>query len=276
SDVCSSDLSTDVRKGYGRAADTFRTTWSEPHVGCEGCHGPGSRHLAVVSGEAGDAPASGLTAELDERRGVTWTVGPDGLPRRSEPRTGQREIEVCAQCHSRRAQIAEGYVPGNPLTDQYLPSLLVAGLYHPDGQQLDEVYTWGSFLQSRMFAAGVTCSDCHEPHGGRLRAEGNAVWTTCHTPALYDGPGHHFHPGGGEAARCVSCHMPATTYMRIDPRRDHSLRVPRPDRTVDIGVPNACNACHTDRSPAWAAAAVREWYGRDAGGFQHFAEAFAA
>ena len=102
--------------------------------------------------------------------------------RRSAPRTSEREIAVCAQCHSRRAQIGEGYVAGNSLTDHYLPSLLMPGLYHADGQQRDEVYTYGSFLQSRMFAAGVTCADCHEPHSGRLRAEGNTLCGQCHTP----------------------------------------------------------------------------------------------
>lgn len=282
--MCADCHSTNLQKNYDPQSDAFATTWSEIHVGCEACHGPASRHLewASESGEGGDygeidPTAMGLTVALDEREGVTWQIDPaSGLPSRSVPRETQREISVCAQCHSRRAQVAEGYVAGDPFLDHYVPSLLMPGLYYPDGQQRDEVYTHGSFLQSRMFAAGVTCSDCHDPHTQELRVEGNAVCAQCHTPTRYDSADHHFHTVDGEATQCVSCHMPETVYMQVDPRRDHSLRIPRPDRTVSMGVPNACNGCHTDRSPEWAAAAVREWYGDEPDGFQTFAEAFAA
>jgi predicted CXXCH cytochrome family protein len=281
--MCADCHSTDLRKNYDPVRDAFTTSWSEIDVGCEACHGPGSRHLEWASARAegdreeDDDGSLGLTARLNEREGVRWSVdAATGLPRRSAERATQREISVCAQCHSRRAQVAEGYVAGAPLLDHYLPSLLMPGLYHPDGQQRDEVYTHASFLQSRMFAAGVTCADCHDPHTQKLRAEGNAVCAQCHTPARYDAAAHHFHEREGEGGQCVACHMPETTYMQIDPRRDHSLRVPRPDRSVSLGVPNACTQCHTDRDAAWAASALRGWYGRDAGGFQTFAEAFAA
>lgn len=277
--MCADCHSTDVQKGYDADADTFRTTWSEINVACEACHGPGSRHLEWArEGRAGAADGDlGLTARLDEREGVRWTIDPaSGVPRRSRPRDSVREIEVCAQCHSRRAQIAEEYVAGAPFGDHYLPSALMPGLYHPDGQQLDEVYTYGSFLQSRMFAAGVTCSDCHDPHTQKLRAAGNQLCTQCHTAPTYEAPTHHFHPAGSPGAQCVSCHMPTETYMRIDPRRDHSIRVPRPDLSVKLGVPNACTGCHQDRSAGWAAERVRKWYGRDASGFQRFAEEFHA
>jgi predicted CXXCH cytochrome family protein len=195
---------------------------------------------------------------------------------RSRDRTEDREIEACAPCHARRVQLAEGHHAGEPLLDHYLPSLLAADLYHADGQQRGEVYVWGSFLQSRMYRAGVTCSDCHDPHTQQVRAEGNAVCTRCHPASRYDGRQHHFHVPASAAASCVSCHMPATDYMVVDPRRDHSLRVPRPDLSTSLGVPNACNACHRGRSASWAADAVRRWYGRDARGFQAFARALHA
>jgi predicted CXXCH cytochrome family protein len=153
---------------------------------------------------------------------------------------------------------------------------IVEGLYHADGQQRDEVYVHGSFLQSRMHAAGVTCSDCHDPHSQRLRAPGNQLCAGCHAASRYDAASHTWHAAGSAGAQCVACHMPATTYMGIDPRRDHGFQVPRPDRSVAIGVPNACSGCHTDRTPAWAADALRARLGRDAAGFQQFAEAFAA
>lgn len=165
---------------------------------------------------------------------------------------------------------------GAPLLDHYVPDLIEPGLYHPDGQQRDEVFTWGSFVQSRMFAAGVTCSDCHEPHSGALRAEGNALCASCHTPDRFDTPEHHFHQRESEGALCVSCHMPASNFMRIDARRDHGMRVPRPDLSATTGAPDACTACHTDRRPDWAAANVARWHGGEGAARASFAPAFAA
>jgi len=280
--MCADCHSTNVRKGYDPAAARYATTWSEINVACEACHGPGSRHVAwagaVRPGRPYDAnDGRGLTVLLRERRGVQWAVDPSsGNARRSVPRATAVELGVCAQCHARRSQISSDYVPGRPFLDHYLPALLTPPLYWSDGQQRDEVYTWGSFLESRMHAAGVTCSDCHEPHGGTLRASGNQVCAQCHAPAKYDVATHHFHRAGGPGAACAGCHMPATRYMLIDPRHDHSLRVPRPDQSVALGVPDVCTRCHANRKPAWAAAKVQSWYGRSPTGYQRFAEAFHA
>jgi Tfp pilus assembly protein PilF len=265
--MCADCHSTGLRKNYDAGADQFRTSWSEVSVGCEACHGPGSRHVAWAaarkSGHSGSSDSTkGLISQLDERRGVRWTTNATtGNAHRSEPRASEREIETCAQCHSRRAQIADGYVAGKPLLDYYRPALLTRPLYHPDGQQRDEVYDWGSFLQSRMYARGVTCSDCHNPHSGKLRAEGNAVCSTCHVPAKYDAPQHHHHQAGSAGATCAGCHMPTSTYMVVDPRHDHSLRIPRPALSVKLGTPNACTSCHTTRDAKWAAAKAEAWYG---------------
>jgi predicted CXXCH cytochrome family protein len=272
--MCADCHSTDVRKDYDAQANAFATKWAEISVGCESCHGPGSNHVAWAARKDAD-PRKGLAAALDERRGVRWTIdAKTGTAERSRPRDTDREIEVCAQCHARRAQIAEAYHAGKPFLDHYRPALLTPPLYHPDGQQRDEVYTWGSFLQSRMHRRGVTCSDCHDPHSQQLRAPGNAVCGQCHAAAKYDAAAHHFHRPGTQAGECASCHMPTATYMVVDPRHDHSLRVPRPDLSVALGVPNACNACHREVDAKWAADAVRKRYGRDASGFQAFAQTF--
>ncbi len=280
--MCADCHSTNLRKNYDPGTNRFATTWSEINVACEACHGPGSDHTrwARASSLARGLfwrGTNGLTVALNERAGVTWTFNTATMkPERSTTRTSENEVMTCAPCHARRAQIADGFRPGLPLHDFYVPATIEPGLFHADGQQHDEVYTYTSFLQSRMNHAGVTCSDCHDPHSARLRATGNAVCTQCHVPPRYDTQDHHRHAAGSTGAACVSCHMPERTYMVVDPRRDHGFRVPRPDLSVSMGVPNACTDCHTTQSNTWAAARVREWYGRDATGSQTFAAALYA
>lgn len=276
---CADCHSTNLRKGYDAAANTFRTTWTDINVNCEACHGPGSAHLAWEKrpeGERAKDADKGLVARLDERRGVSWTfAAASGSAARSRPRDSAQEIEVCARCHSRRGQFSDDHAAGAPFTDAFRPALLEPGLYRADGQMQDEVFNYGSFLQSRMNAHGVTCSDCHDPHSQKLRAPGNAVCSQCHLSPKFDAPEHHRHKPGTKGAECASCHMPTVTYMVVDPRHDHAMRIPRPDLSVKIGTPNACNDCHRDRKPAWAAEAVAKWYPERKPGFQSFAEAFA-
>jgi predicted CXXCH cytochrome family protein len=280
--MCADCHSTGVRKGYDAATDEFHTTRAEISVACEACHGPGSIHASRMAyprwvRRIAWRDDGSLPARLTERRDVRWSIdSASGIAYRNLPRTTDREIETCAQCHARRLHVADGYTAGAPWMDFYDPELIVAGLYYPDGQQMAEVFTYGSFLQSRMYAAGVTCADCHDPHTQRLRQQGNAVCTQCHRAAKYDTVAHHFHATSTVGSQCVSCHMPATTYMQIDPRHDHSMRVPRPDLSVSIGVPNACNRCHTDRDAVWAATRIRARGGIRSMGFQRFAGAFAA
>jgi predicted CXXCH cytochrome family protein len=278
--MCAECHSTGVRKGYDAAADRFDTTWAEISVGCEACHGPGARHVAwaeaTAAGRTDDAPARGLVVPFADD-GATWVLAPGArIAARSVPRTSHAELDACGSCHARRSIITATYEFGRSLLDTHLPSLLDTDLYAADGQIHDEVYEWGSFLQSRMYAKGVTCSDCHEPHGARLRAEGNALCTQCHRADVFDAPAHHHHAAASAAARCTACHMPTRTYMAIDQRHDHSLRVPRPDLSERFGTPNACNMCHADRKPKWAADAVARWYGESRRREAHYGEAFAA
>jgi tetratricopeptide (TPR) repeat protein len=279
---CAECHSTNLRKHYDAVSDRYDTTWSELDVSCEACHGPGSRHVAwaaqTPTGKRQEAAAdNGLVVRLHDRASVTWNMdATTGTARRSLPRTTDVEIELCARCHARRSVLSEDYTPGQSLLQTHLPSLLEAGLYHADGQIQDEVYVYGSFLQSKMYRAGVTCSDCHEPHSLRLRAPGNGVCAQCHLPARYDTSSHHFHPQESAGARCVACHMPARTYMVVDPRHDHSLRVPRPDLAAKLGTPDPCTQCHAPRTAAWAAEQLRTWYGRQPRGYQDYAEALHA
>jgi predicted CXXCH cytochrome family protein len=274
-----------VRKNYDAGNDRFATSFAEISVGCEACHGQGSRHVDWARarqswwpfGKSED-PRKGLLVWFDERRDVVWPINPTtgNAARNFTPALLRKEVETCGLCHARRSAFSEDWVPGRSLSDTHLVSPLVRGLYHADGQMLDEVYNYGSFKQSRMFAAGVTCSDCHEPHGAKLRAPGDGVCLQCHAPDKYAAVTHHRHAGATPALACASCHMPTRTYMVVDQRHDHSFRVPRPDLSAKLGTPNACNDCHRDKSAEWAASAVERWHGPDRKGFQNYAEAFHA
>ncbi len=276
---CADCHSTHLLKNFNAADNTFKTTWSDISVSCESCHGPGSQHLAWSKKQKGwqQIADMGLSAHFNERRGITWTLkNSDATATRSAAPTSNVEIDTCARCHARRGQLGDAEPAGHPLGNSYRAALLTEGLYWPDGQMRDEVYNYGSFLQSKMHSKGVTCSDCHEPHALQLRAPGNLVCAQCHSPTTFDTSSHHHHPPGTAGAQCAACHMPTHTYMQIDSRHDHSFRIPRPDRTVAMGVPNACNQCHNDRDARWALARVQEWVTQPVPGYQSFAEALYA
>jgi len=277
---CADCHSTGLRKGYDADADAFASTFAEVSVSCEACHGPAAAHVEWQRRQdhfwerlrAGPRPAFGVplrAARDGDRRGRLFDMGRplDFLP--------GTEVQVCAQCHSRRSQLTAAFDATEGYVDHYAPELLTAPLYSVDGQIHDEVFEYGSFQQSRMFARGVTCSDCHEPHSTALRREGNALCLGCHE-AEYGAASHHHHRGDGAGTRCVDCHMAARTYMGVDPRRDHSFRVPRPDLNVSPGVPDACTGCHADRPARWAADRVRDWFGPVRTGLQQFAPALDA
>ncbi len=279
--MCAECHSTAVRKNYDAMTRRFATAYAEVNVACEACHGPGGNHVAWASQEGdrrrSDGGSKGLAVSLDGRRGVSWTIDEaTGNARRAPPGRATREVEMCGRCHARRGQLTDAYVHGRPLGDTHRVALLEDGLYHPDGQIREEVYEYGSFLQSKMFDQGVTCSDCHDPHSGKLRAPGRQVCFGCHAAAKYETTKHHFHPAASRGADCIGCHMPATTYMVVDPRHDHSFRVPRPDLSATLGVPNACTRCHAGRPAEWAAKQVEAWYQHPTRGHQKHAEAFAA
>jgi predicted CXXCH cytochrome family protein len=263
--MCADCHSTAVRKRYDPEADAYETTWSELMVGCEACHGPGSRHAAWA-----DQPAMGRPS-----------VENAGLLARTSRLAGPALVALCAPCHARRAQLEDPGLPGGQLLDRYLPTLLSPGVFHPDGQILDEDFEWHAFTQSKMYASGVRCTDCHDPHSGRHPQEGNALCTRCHRADTYDAASHHFHEAEWKgkpnpAVLCISCHMPGRSFMVVHFRRDHSLRVPRPDLTATLGVPNACSAagCHADRPLAWVQSRYDDWYGKKRK--PHFGTALAA
>jgi predicted CXXCH cytochrome family protein len=282
--MCAECHSTGVRKNYDAGSDHFATTWTEISVGCEACHGQGSRHVEWGRHQQSWWPfgkydaEKGLLVRFDERSDVHWTHDArTGNPQRNvAPAVLRKEVETCGLCHARRGEFSEDWIPGRPLSDTHMVAALARGLYQPDGQMLDEVYNYGSFKQSKMFAAGVTCSDCHDPHSAKLRLPGDNVCLQCHSPDKYATPTHNHHGGVNPTVGCASCHMPVRTYMVVDTRHDHSFRIPRPDLTVKLGTANACNDCHKDKSAEWAASAIEGWFGPNREGFQNYAKAFHA
>ena len=269
---CAECHATGYRRNFSPRTERYRSTQAEIGVGCEACHGPGAAHLAWASEEPFEAEGLdpyGFTMSFD-------IADRDGY------------IEQCAGCHSRREALADGNpLPGTAFHDAYTLALLRPGLYEADGQIRDEVYVYGSFLQSKMYARGVGCANCHDPHGADLLIDGNGLCTQCHSEvgndafptlrkALYDGPMHHFHEVGSDGAQCVSCHMTERTYMGIDGRRDHSFRVPRPDLGAKIGAPDTCTDCHTDRDQGWAATEIAARFPQSAHRGTHYGEVIAA
>jgi Tfp pilus assembly protein PilF/ribosomal protein S27E len=259
--MCADCHSTELKKNYNPDTGAYDTRWTEISVGCESCHGPGSKHLAW--------------AELPEMA----RPDDDGLMVTTSKTGNRQQVELCAPCHSRRSMLGDYTYQQQDLLDTEVPRLLEDGLYFPDGQIRDEVYVYGSFVQSKMYAHDVRCSDCHNPHTIKLHQKGNALCLQCHQAALYDTGKHHFHKQEGEegkpildtdgkvlfkvgsGAQCVQCHMPGRTYMGNDYRPDHSIRIPRPDLSVQLNTPNACNRCHLDKDNQWSAEYTKKWYG---------------
>ncbi len=250
--MCAQCHSTNIRKGYDPDSGTFQTTWSEIDVSCEACHGPGSRHVAWARIEPMARP------DVDNYE----------LAVRTNEVDARQQVELCAPCHSRRRVLDDHDHTGAELLNTFVPQTLDQGLYFPDGQILEEVYVHGSFVQSKMYRNDVRCGDCHDVHSLKLVAKGNDLCGQCHRADAYDSADHHFHkkvhegkPSDG--ALCVKCHMPERPYMIVDYRADHSLRVPRPDLSLEIGVPNACTqaGCHDDKPTEWSADHFRRWYG---------------
>ena len=280
---CAECHSTRVDLGYDAKLRSFDTTWSEINVACEACHGPAKEHVTWAATNLSEAlectsagefntPAEpsgsskGFAIDLSSRNQFVFEPG-EAIARNVGGK-GQQQIEVCGGCHSRRATLTspeaalDGITRGTDgYNDHYGLSLLDQGLYHADGHIQDEVFVLGSFLQSKMHSAGVTCSNCHNPHSGELKVPGNAICAQCHNPAVFDEPEHHYHPPASDGAQCVSCHMPSNTYMQVDSRRDHAFSIPRPAASSALGAPDACSDCHRNWTESEVAAQYVRLYG---------------
>ena len=261
--MCAECHSTNLKKNLDPDTGSYGTTWSDINVGCEACHGPGSKHIAWAE-----------MPDMARPQLENFDLAQDTSDTRA-----REAVELCAPCHSRRAILGDYVHTEEDLLDSLLPSLLTRELYFADGQILEEVYVYGSFTQSKMYRHGVRCADCHDVHSVKTHREGNELCLQCHRAAEYDSSQHHFHKKKGEpgepirsadgsilfevgtGAECVKCHMPGRYYMGIDYRPDHSFRIPNPALNVLIGSPDACLRCHGSKDADWSVAAIAKWYG---------------
>lgn len=234
---------TGLRKNYDPDSDTYETTWIDHGISCRQCHGDMNDHADAYARGGQPAPMILSTNQV---------------------------MHTCATCHSRREEMSDQFAPGDDFHDHFRPTLPDSlGIYYADGQVRDEDYEYVSFLLSTMHHAGISCLDCHNPHSGRLRlpVDNNALCMSCHTPPGIRGAtpivptAHSFHAPGSTGNRCVECHMPTTVYMQRDPRRDHGFTSPDPLLTRELGIPNACNRCHQEKTTDWAVYWAEAWYG---------------
>ncbi|MBT7952668.1 MAG: tetratricopeptide repeat protein [Gammaproteobacteria bacterium] len=274
--MCADCHSTNLRKNFNLENNTYQTSWSEIDVSCEACHGPASKHIELAkslnNSEFRNLPDKGLAIRFPIAGNDKWSFPKNSsIAKLQSLRSSIKLIDTCARCHSRRSSLNSSKPYLGSLHDNYLVSSLDQGLYHADGQMNDETYVYGSFIQSKMYRAGVNCIDCHNAHSLELLEKGNALCLQCHKQTKFDTESHHFHPADTAAAQCVSCHMPAKNYMVIDSRRDHSFRVPRPDLSISTSSPNACNQCHSNKSNEWSLSKMKQWYKKESFP-HHFAE----
>jgi tetratricopeptide (TPR) repeat protein/ssDNA-binding Zn-finger/Zn-ribbon topoisomerase 1 len=265
--MCADCHSTNVEKNFNVKDNSYNTTFSEINVGCEACHGPASDHMAwskapnetpvVVTKHAGfDRNLSKPVKRWVAEPGKT-ILQPEHTSEKTE---ASQQTLVCAQCHSRHLQIStKDHVASQSLGDRYVLNLIDAQRYYPDGQVYDENFVYGSFLQSKMNKMGVVCSNCHDSHSAKLILPKETVCLQCHQAETYASATHHHHEESSEGAQCVNCHMPATTYMEIDVRRDHGWHIPRPDFAKSLGTPDTCLSCHDDKDSDWSSNATEVW-----------------
>lgn len=259
---------TGFREGYHVGEDTYETSYAEASVGCEACHGPGSRHVEARSNDTArggtahsgaDGDGAGDHAAEKASEGTEAAAPLDRATDDYATPTGEPLMAVCASCHGLRRELEAEFLPGTALLDAYEPVLLQEGDYHADGAVAEEAYEWGSFLQSRMHSKGVVCADCHEPHAGALRQEGDTLCRSCHDVDPKT-PAHSHHDDEAAKTTCVSCHMQEKVFMERDRRRDHAFSLPDPAVAALVGRPSPCIACHGEKSEEWAAGYIDEWF----------------
>jgi tetratricopeptide (TPR) repeat protein len=238
---------TELSTNYDLATDSYHTTWSEPGISCQSCHGPAREHV-----EAMQAGAQGHSSR--EIKII-----------RTKEFTPAQMNDMCATCHAKLVPLSLSFRPGDKFFDHFDLVTLEHADFYPDGRDLGENYTQTSWLMSPCARSGkLDCNHCHTP-SGRMRFEGekaNQACMPCHDKEVGRPEAHGHHKALSKGNECIACHMPMTRFAAMG-RSDHSMRPPTPAATIAFKSPNACNLCHADHDAAWSDQWVRKWYERD-------------
>lgn len=234
-----------LSKNYDPITDTYHTTWREPGINCEACHGPSEAHIQTCKA----APSGTPPADLKIKSWKDFTL--------------QQSNDACAPCHAKARPLTGAFTPGDRFFDHYDLALLEDRDYYPDGRDLGENYTQTSWMMSPCVKSGqLNCTHCHTS-SGRYRFKGKppgSACLPCHKERVKTAAAHTHHKADTEGSpTCVSCHMTMTEFGRMN-RSDHSMRPPCPEATLQFKSPNACNQCHTNKSAPWAAGQVATWH----------------
>jgi tetratricopeptide (TPR) repeat protein len=231
---------------YDLATDSYETTWTEPGINCETCHGPASEHVRVFTEAAGGDPP------------------PDLEIISTKPFTVEQTNDMCATCHAKMSPVTATFQPGDRFFDHFDLVTLEDSDFYPDGRDLGENYTHTGWLSSPCVKSGqLDCLHCHTSSGRFRQADDpNQACAPCHGRHVADPPTHTRHAPDSSGSLCISCHMPSTSFARMR-RHDHSMLPPTPAATIEFASPNACNLCHEDQDAAWADGWVRQWRDRD-------------
>jgi len=247
--TCHSCHISQLENNFDLKTKTYHTTWKEPGINCEACHGPAQKHIKIFRNlkEGDKAP---------EDPGLIVT----------KKFTKEQHNGTCSSCHAKMNPLTPFFVPGEEFYDHFNLVTLDNIDYYPDGRDLGENYTYTSWSQSPCVQGGAEfhCVTCHTS-SGRYRFKNdkpNNSCMPCHEDKVNNIQAHTHHPAESEAGKCIACHMPKTEFARMI-RSDHSMRPPMPSATIEFGSPNACNICHDDKDAKWADKQVRSWHKRD-------------
>ena len=256
--MCADCHSDGLKRNYNADNNSFKTNFDNINVGCLSCHGDMSEH-------GQPSTPRNIANDMTSAQHPTgqWLRGvKDKTAHWQGEKRDNSFMDNCFSCHALRSPLTDGITANMPFLDQFMPQLPSAPTYFVDGQIKEEVYVYGSFLQSKMYGKGVNCLDCHDKHTMKLKIEGNGLCLQCHGSEVYNVKSHHQHQETSTGAQCVNCHMPTKRYMGVDDRRDHSFKIPRPDLSLKFTTPNACTQCHQDKSNQWASENLEKWHGK--------------
>jgi hypothetical protein len=213
--------------GRAEAADgsLHRIVFHEQVIGCESCHGPGSRHEAL-------------------RRDGDPVPGEEDLTIVNPGKLSRSRLEaVCGACHlngpatvALRGRHPGDFRPGMPLTDYRVDYRFEGG---------DELMTVvGHMAQLRRSACyqkseGLTCLTCHDLHAREKPKDPTAFYRqkclSCHTVQAC-GLDQAQRLAKDTTDNCLACHMPRgdTEMPHIAFTNHRIVRRPTP-RPADLG-----------------------------------------